>query len=402
MKWTISPMQNRAWLSLFFILAVLLSMSTPARAQDTVGYLRVDGVDSPRQVVPASTYEISVKFSYAFHEEHQVKAAVYAGSVGNLNAKLWESGSMTLAERGSKILTAKLEAPSDETTLKLTVYAMILNKTWAYFSDEEKGPGFKELSVKVSELARFMISLGYVNVSLVIDGRSVFTNGTGQLSELLSIANSHTVTLPETIVLGDRSRAVFQGWSDGENATSRSFRLDGDSTLEASYRRQHFVEVKSPVGTTSGTGWYFESDVAHFAAPSVVGFEGTFGWLGAKHVFQSWKGDSSIPSPGAAMVVDGPKVVEALYRADYSDMWSLGIVVAGAALGLVLGSLLLGRRRAVEAKQVEPTGPPAEPLAWPESETIPPSVATKFCVYCASGVEPNARFCDKCGRSQNH
>lgn len=386
------PMPRMTTATTAILFTTLLLTVTSVVAQDSVAYLRIVGLDFPHQVAPGKEYRVTIKFAYAFHSEEQVKGAVYVGAVGDLTNKLWESEPMTLAEEETRALVAIIRAPEKEVTLELTAYVLVFNTTWVYFTDPDRGPGFRHFSIKVSEFATLTVSVGFPSAQVSIDGRAFLTNGSGLVSERVSILAEHRVQVPDLIQMTEQSRALFLEWSDGGMSPSRSVSLSGDVVLEAHYQKQHFLRVLSEVGNATGSGWYNEGEVARFSASESVRFDGVMSLLGAVHVFESWTGDSSSRAREAAIVMDAPYSVEATYQADYSGAWFVAIFPVMALVGVIVGM----RVRVGMKQNSEEISAPVQA----ENHEPTESKLGRFCVYCGSGVEDGARFCAKCGRRQ--
>jgi hypothetical protein len=321
-----------------------------------------------------------------------VKAAIFSSSDTKLANSIWESEVFRVYSEGQQSVEALLNAPMSETFLDFTAYVLLLNKTWTYFSDAEKGPGLERFSVKVSEYATLTIDLGLAGVRVGVDGREVQTNSSGMVGQDLSILMSHTIDLPEMIELDDRTRAVFSEWNDGDTSLTRSVTMDGDFVIKATYRKQYFLQVSSTIGAAGGSGWYDEGDVAHFSAAESVGMDGLVGWLGGQHIFLTWTGDFSGRAPTAGIVMNAPYEVQAVYEEDYGLALIYLASIIAAAGGAIVGSFFIIRAR-------NPMMSPDQPGSNVQDEFPNPSAT--ICPHCGAGLSVESKFCDKCGQPVN-
>jgi uncharacterized repeat protein (TIGR02543 family) len=118
--------------------------------------------------------------------------------------------------------------------------------------------------------------------------------------------------------------------------------------LLAIYRKQYYLNVTSPLGQASGTGWYDEASTPTFGVtPPIVTDNGA-------HVFIGWMGDSNDTSPSSSVLVNGSKNIEASWKeikpagGSASILWPQALLVASlvillASVVFVLTSLRHGR-----------------------------------------------------------
>ncbi len=116
-----------------------------------------------------------------------------------------------------------------------------------------------------------------------------------------------------TVVVGS-SRYVFSSWSgdaSGTNyAASDLILMDGPKIASTLWTTQHYLTVVSLYGDPQGEGWYDDEITATFSITTPF-YEA--GVTDSRHVFQTWTGDSTSTTPSAAIVMDSPKTVEAIW-----------------------------------------------------------------------------------------
>jgi len=187
------------------------------------------------------------------------------------------------------------------------------------------------------------VNAPYANVPVTVEGETHGTNANGTFQAVVPWG-SHRISVPEVIPKGDRSRAVFTGWSDNVTDASRVITIGNDVTLNANYQIQYRLDVISPYASTNGSGWYPENTNATSSiSPPVTQAEGLAGFLGVRHVFDHWTGDCVSAEPNCILVMDGPKKTTAVWKDDYA------ITMAGVILLLVVGivlSFFVRRKRA--------------------------------------------------------
>lgn len=123
---------------------------------------------------------------------------------------------------------------------------------------------------------------------------------------------SFSVSTP--IDYGNQTRRVFTGWS-GDSASKdpvSSITVDSPKTLNAIWKKQNYLTVKSAYGEATGTGWYDTGSSATFSASTTLDHGNR-----TRRVFTGWTGDSSSTTPQASITIDSPKLVVAGWKTQY-------------------------------------------------------------------------------------
>lgn len=150
---------------------------------------------------------------------------------------------------------------------------------------------------------------------LVIDGVPVSRS---ELPHSLSWekGTNHTFYLPSAVLLDEhdnRIRYVFNNWSDGSTAMTRTVTVYNANSYVARFRKQYYLTLECPYGTAIGGGWYDTGLTATFSvSPTEIEYQN-----GTKCVFVSWVGDSSVKSPSGNIVMSSPKNLEATWKTQY-------------------------------------------------------------------------------------
>jgi hypothetical protein len=187
------------------------------------------------------------------------------------------------------------------------------------------------------------------------------------------------------------TRFLFDGWVlDGKNVGREALRIEMDSPhlLEVVYKTQYYLSIETEYGRAKGDGWYDAGSTANFSVEGEVG-----GWL-VKYVFQRWSGDFSGETASGVLTMDRPKLIRAVWRADYTGLVVL-LAIAMAASIAIFSVLLLYLKRGLGPRW-GPRGPKAIPAA-PEAVAPVPQAVLRPCPKCGARIPPDAKYCDKCG-----
>ncbi len=147
--------------------------------------------------------------------------------------------------------------------------------------------------------------------------------------------------MADMVPISATSRFLLEGWYVNVNGWAQpdsALAVTGAMALRANYVKQYLVQVTSPTGTTSGSGWYNDGANATISVtPSKILAAGVLGQFGVG-TMPSWEGDFSGP------LIDGQSVltvhsslrINAVWRTDYGVLPYIAVLVAAAVcLGLV-------------------------------------------------------------------
>jgi uncharacterized repeat protein (TIGR02543 family) len=202
----------------------------------------------------------------------------------------------------------------------------------------------------------------------------------------------------------NKSRLSFKGWSGDVTSTSLSVTIymDTPKTLTADWNVQYYLRVISPFGTATGEGWYNAGSTASFSvSPTDVPID-IWGYLGAKHVFSSWTGDTAAASSTSTIIMDGPKTVTAVWKDDYVWTYAAASVFTGVA---VFGAAVW--KRSAITPHVRPfvrrlykkkgSGVSGEPVLKPTPEPVSTTGLVRACPRCRTELAEKAEYCTECG-----
>lgn len=367
---------------LFVLVFVIAGFVHPAIAQsEKLGLLRTKA-EYPVQVPRSYVFQVKLTMEYAFRDYFEIHAAVYEGTMGILDHPLWEGETERLIDVGEKTYSVQLRSPAQEGQWLLTGYAFFRNASgWAYFSDEERGPGFIEMSIKVADNAKLTLRTPHGNMPVSVDGAAFVTDQNGILIRELKVLTEHSVAAPENVSVGEGWRALFWSWNGTDHEDPKTLLINTDLSLTVDYREEFRLEVVSTVTPGTGTGWYPAGAVANFSVPMVVQQEGLAGMVGVRWKFTGWSGDVESVANRESVVMDRPYRVVANWEVDYEQLYYLAIgviVLVACALAAFVG-------RRITKK--------------PSDQKVAPMVRT-YCMFCGASIDPDAKFCAICGKSQ--
>lgn len=149
-------------------------------------------------------------------------------------------------------------------------------------------------------------------------GGEVFIDGNPRPSPYLSdweFGIDHQIGVPEIQNAGIGHRKVFRNWSDGGLRTHYVAPIS-DSVFTAHHDDSYYLNVQSPYGVATGSGWYISGVDAEFeVSPTTV----TMG--SDRQVFDSWDGTGSGHYSGtdnpAIATVRGPILETAVWQEEH-------------------------------------------------------------------------------------
>jgi uncharacterized repeat protein (TIGR02543 family) len=136
--------------------------------------------------------------------------------------------------------------------------------------------------------------------------------GSGQFCKSQSATISVTSS---TIDLGSGTRYVFTGWSGDYSGSGSSGQviMTASKNVVANFKTQYLLNVQSPYGSPSGSGWYDAQTNAYASlGATVVDLA-----AGARVEFRGWNGDAVGQSVPVTIQMTGPKTVTAQWIHQY-------------------------------------------------------------------------------------
>ncbi|MEM2865409.1 MAG: hypothetical protein QXR65_09135, partial [Candidatus Bathyarchaeia archaeon] len=234
---------------------------------------------------------------------------------------------------------------------------------------------------------------GDLSSSLRIDGGgTAFRINSGDSDTLtFDVGTSHEISVEEYVNQGDSVRYRCEGFTA---------RVSTDTNLKFTYVRQYLLRVSSLYGTVEGEGWYDEGSTARFRVSDTrVPVDGLMGFLGVKYVLKGWRGDVDIEDPEGEVLMDSPKLVEAVWVKDYSSL-HLPLIGLAALIGVTLSVVYLRRMESGKRPEEGPTITGYEEIEEGTIpgvgvETLPGGVV--ICPRCGVENAPGTPLCRRCG-----
>jgi len=310
-----------------------------AAQQASTYYLQISKVDYPQEVPINSTFRITVIINYSLpmlsgystsSSKWLIGARLYNSTGGaegpSSETFLATSNVDEVSHSGTDVFTLTVNAPSFQTTISFTIYAMyqsVSSSTVSYLlSDARKGQwsythgpnSHVEISIHVSQEVSLYFATNDLQIPLTIDGYQQFeTDNSGRLTVKLAVLRWHLIEIPPDVDLGGGARAVFVSWQDGTNASVLSLYFRSNVILNATYRTQFLLKVTN----NPGSGWYDNGSYAEVDAVSERQARGLTGLIGFKDVFKGWTGDVESHNITVRMLMNGPHQITAEFRIQY-------------------------------------------------------------------------------------
>ena len=350
----------------FLLVLIAAGFVQPSMAQiEKLGYLRITA-QYPVQVPRSYTFQVNVTVEYAFRDYFEISAAIYQGARGIFGSALWEGQVERLIDVGEKTYNVQLTSPAEEGQWLLTGYAFFHNaSSTSYFTDQERGPGFVEMNIKVADNAKLTLRTSHGNMAVSVDGARFTTDQNGVLVHELKVLTRHSIEAPENVSMTEGWRALFLGWNGTDHENPKTILVRNDLSLTVDYQDEFRLDVVSEVGQVSGTGWYDAGTVANFSVPLLVPQQGIGGMVGMRWKFTRWSGDIASTDHSESVVMNRPYRVVANWVTDYQQLYYFiigAVVLIVAAVAAFLGL------RITRKPSEQPEQPSEQPLEEPSKE----------------------------------
>jgi hypothetical protein len=367
-----------AWKGILIVFIMLFSFfPVEVLAEDqNLGRVRIAGFVGPRQVAPDTAFSISLDVEYEVREATIIRAAIFEG-LPNEGVPLWQSGNASVVEGGDKVWTVNFTAPSVEGTIQFSAYAYHLDSgVWKFYNDTVLGPGYAQVTIKVSRYAILEVDLGAPGLAVTLGNSSNITTQTGDLNATLLVGMPYQLSVPFDQEYGNSTRIVFNGWQDGNNKTQRLIALTGNTELIGYYRPEYLLKVTSSQSGHSYQMWYDPGSNVTLQEVNFLPTSWPLALFGGKYVFSGWSGDVNSSSSEISFAMNSPKTIYANFSIDYGFL-IFPIIVA---LGIIGEIILLALKR---RKRTQPT--------------LEPSTLRATCPSCGEDVEKDWAHCIHCG-----
>lgn len=191
--------------------------------------------------------------------------------------------------------------------------------------------------------------------------------------------------VPSSIPGGDGTRYVFQQWTIDNAPVSGNplqVAMSNPHTVVAHYKTQYMLTVFSDYGIAQGTGWYDAGSSAAFSVTTEVDTS-----YGVKQVFERWTGDTQTTSANAAITMDSPHTVRAVWRTDSTVLYTTIALGIAAAFVLGIGLAIFGFMRMRGTKSAPGAQPTPVTTVEPAPEKLKATPTKKKTKEVPSGTE---------------
>ena len=158
------------------------------------------------------------------------------------------------------------------------------------------------------------------------------TGSKGMVSFVLPNASSFEISVPELYQPSGQTRYSLLSL---ENSTRNTVNISSASsvTVEARYATYYQFQVASPIGNTTGSGWYRSGSTAAYSVD-----EASSGGPLVYQRFSGWTGSFSSDQPSGSTVITSPEFITAQWTTDNSLLFAAagGAIAAVAVTGLFI------------------------------------------------------------------
>ncbi len=295
-------------LTLVWLTALFIVMQ-PSHAQEGPCQLQGVFVSYPTKLRPGQSAQIGVTFTVTWRGDSAqyfiTRVTVYESSGNQRDFQtVFMGGGSYNQQTLTATTTSNMSAPNKSMNWILMVEVRCVENgmTGRTLAEEDR-----TLTILVTDRALVTIATGVPGMPIVFDGLGMIANAAGQLVINTTIG-SHSFQLQNTLMISQVERYIFNAWSDGKTTVGRTENIQDDTVFQALYSHQYYLKVNSQYGTTIGTNWYNEGTVAVFSVNPTAVQTG-----GRTFVFAGWQGSVNQTSPSASVLMNGPKVVTALW-----------------------------------------------------------------------------------------
>ena len=255
---------------------------------------RIASAQSPEKVAEGESFVVQCKLSFnSLILQPTILAAYETGQ-----EKILSETSIVTNRTVARLV---IPAISNSTELSLS-FIVLQNSTgrWVQVSNTFQA------RVVVNNLVTLTVDASAPGMVLSFDNTQFTTNSSGMV-QILTVRGQHTIQIQPFVYFGNASRLRFTAWDDSTNATLRQLNLNDNTTLNAFYTQQYFVQVSSPYGQTVGSGWYDADSLATvLVQPPMFNEPSVF--------FSHWTTGMNESEVRTLLSVNSPTMVEAVWN----------------------------------------------------------------------------------------
>jgi len=333
------------------LVSVALSNNAATWALEKLPVAQITDVQAPSSVLPDEDFVVTVTVDYS--ERYSTDIAI-----------LDKATNFVLASKGLIIPSGRNVFTFHLTALEQPGIWLLVATVRVWWHDgwyaNEKGATFPfAITVLDSTSVTLVLASNIAPSTATIDGISHQLALEG--ARIPTKRGFHTIEIEASLTRGDGTRTVFDHWSDGTRASSRTIYLTGSLDLSAIYLMEYSLTVESSVGRTVGSGWYPAGTNATFAIIDSALIGGSSTGRESRE-FTHWSGDSDSNSPVGWLLMDGPKTVIANWSEGNSsatltpELAIASMICLACSAFLVAAGVALRRRVHTGRRRMPPQG----------------------------------------------
>jgi hypothetical protein len=288
---------------------------------------------------------------------YQVEVLSYAGPLAGVPVNFTYGGETTVVVTDAGGV-APFAAYNDTSTVASVPASFVLANSTFYFTGWSSGAKGENVSL-LSSSPTYLIAAQYFrsvvptaySLRVLSDGKepvaglrfnvsssalkenfTVTTGSDGIGNFILPNASSITISVPGVFQPSGETRYVFLSLGNTTKDVV-SFSAPAAATFNATYATYFQFQVTSPIGTTTGSGWYRDGS----AAPYSVSETSSGGPLVFQR-FAGWTGSFSSSQPTGSAVITAPESIVAQWSTDDTFLFAAAgaVVAVGAVIGLFI------------------------------------------------------------------
>jgi hypothetical protein len=288
---------------------------------------------------------------------YQVEVLSYAGPLAGVPVNFTYGGETTVVVTDAGGV-APFAAYNDTSTVASVPASFVLANSTFYFTGWSSGAKGENVSL-LSSSPTYLIAAQYFrsvvpttySLRVLSDGKepvaglrfnvsssalkenfTVTTGSDGIGNFILPNASSITISVPGVFQPSGETRYVFLSLGNTTKDVV-SFSASAAATFNATYATYFQFQVTSPIGTTTGSGWYRDGS----AAPYSVSETSSGGPLVFQR-FAGWTGSFSSSQPTGSAVITAPESIVAQWSTDDTFLFAAAgaVVAVGAVIGLFI------------------------------------------------------------------
>jgi hypothetical protein len=213
-----------------------------------------------------------------------------------------------------------------------------IEATFMGFSDGHEAT-VRTLDLEEDLILEARYSIRYL---LEVDSKHGSVSGDGWLPAGI-VAN---LSVAPTLEFGNGTRMSFVRWALPGNVSQTSYRvmimMNGPKRVQAVWKKQFYLTVRSEFDLPRGEGWYDQGAVATVQVDEVTG-------VVIVNTFQEWVGDARSTTPKASVLMNSPKEAVALWKTDRSRFY---IILTFVLAMIGFAALVVRRIQKIESRRM--------------------------------------------------